>query len=239
MLRLLGLALTVGLADSLNPSTIGPALYLATGRHGRRQVVHFTVGVFVVYFVGGALIALGPGQLLLSILPHPHRRTRWIIEIAVGASLLAAAAFLWHNRQRLAERDVPSMPTHGKSSALLGASIIAVELPTAFPYFAVIAALVGSDIDVFRQIVLLAVFNLCFVLPMIGIIATLSFAGERSNRLLRTWRDYLNRYWPQLLTGLLALAGLIVLGLGLTGLTEHAHGPIGSFARHVRHLLKP
>src|SRR5947209_2925362 len=73
MFRLLGLVISVGLADSLNPSTIGPALYLATGRQGRRQVVQFTVGVVLVYFIGGALVTLGPGRLLLSLLPHPHR----------------------------------------------------------------------------------------------------------------------------------------------------------------------
>ena len=30
MLRRVGVAISVGLADSLNPSTVGPALYLAT-----------------------------------------------------------------------------------------------------------------------------------------------------------------------------------------------------------------
>ena len=32
MLRLIGLAVSIGLADSMNPSTIAPALYLAIGR---------------------------------------------------------------------------------------------------------------------------------------------------------------------------------------------------------------
>ena len=32
MLRRVGVAISVGLADSLNPSTVGPALYLATGQ---------------------------------------------------------------------------------------------------------------------------------------------------------------------------------------------------------------
>ena len=35
MLRLIGLVISIGLADSLNPTTIAPALYLATGQ-GRR-----------------------------------------------------------------------------------------------------------------------------------------------------------------------------------------------------------
>ena len=51
MFRLVGLVVSIGLADSLNPSTIAPALYLATGEHPRTRVTEFTFGVFVVYFV--------------------------------------------------------------------------------------------------------------------------------------------------------------------------------------------
>ena len=32
MLRLIGLMISIGFADSLNPSTIAPAMYLATDR---------------------------------------------------------------------------------------------------------------------------------------------------------------------------------------------------------------
>ena len=76
MFRLIGLAVSIGLADSLNPTTIAPALYLAGGRRPREQVAEFTIAVFLVYFVGGAAIALGPGQLLLSAFPHPDRTVR-------------------------------------------------------------------------------------------------------------------------------------------------------------------
>ena len=48
MIRLLGLVISIGIADSLNPTTIAPALYLASGRHPRRQVAEFTLAVFAV-----------------------------------------------------------------------------------------------------------------------------------------------------------------------------------------------
>ena len=35
MLRLIGLVVSIGLADSLNPTTLAPALYLASGEHAR------------------------------------------------------------------------------------------------------------------------------------------------------------------------------------------------------------
>src|SRR3954468_8654034 len=76
---------SIGLADSLNPGTIGPALFLATTARPRVQVAAFAAGVFGVNLAGGALIALGPGQLLLSVLPRPNPTAKHVIEIAVGA----------------------------------------------------------------------------------------------------------------------------------------------------------
>lgn len=53
MLRLLGIVISIGLADSLNPSTVAPALYLSAQPKGRYALVQFTAGVFCVYFFGG------------------------------------------------------------------------------------------------------------------------------------------------------------------------------------------
>jgi cytochrome c biogenesis protein CcdA len=218
MLRLIGLAVSIGLADSINPTTIAPGLYLAAGTRPRERVVEFTLAVFLVSLAGGVIIALGPGQLLLSALPHPHRRTRDTIEVIVGALMLLASAVLWLRRHKLAEREPPKFEAEGRSSAILGVMITAIELPTAFPYFAVIAAVVGSGVDPVRQIILLVIFNLCFVAPLLAILGVLSFAGERAGELLVNARDKLQSNWPRVLAMLLFLAGIFVMLLGVTGL---------------------
>jgi cytochrome c biogenesis protein CcdA len=239
MFRLIGLVVSIGLADSLNPTTIGPALYMATGERALGRVVEFTLAVFVVYLAGGLAIALGPGQLLLALVPKPDAEDRHVIEIVAGVALLVAAALLWRSRERLSRRDPPDLNPTGKSSALLGATITAVELPTAFPYFAVIAAIVGSGLDPVRQIVLLLMFNVCFVLPLLGIIVTLWFAGENAERWLSAGRNFLQRHWPRVLAILLLMAGVFVTLLGVTGFAVKAHGRVGSFFRHVHHLIHP
>jgi cytochrome c biogenesis protein CcdA len=239
MFRLIGLVVSIGLADSLNPTTIAPALYLASGENARGRVSEFTLAVFLVYLVGGAAIALGPGQLLLSIVPKPDAEDRQVLEIVAGAAMLVAAALLWRHRDRLSEREPLPIDPKGRSSALLGATITAVELPTAFPYFAVIAAIVGSGLDPARQMVLLVLFNVCFVLPLIGIVATLTFAGERAERMLATGRNFLQRRWPELLAGLALLAGVFVILLGATALGGHGHSRVGRFLRRLHKLLHP
>ncbi len=239
MLRLIGLSVSIGLADSLNPSTIAPALYLATGRHARTQVAQFTFGVFAVYLLGGLAIALGPGELVLALVPRPGRHLSYVLEIVAGVAMLTAAAFLWGYRERLTQTESLMRSTGGRSSAVLGATITALELPTAFPYFAAIAALVAADLSIVRLVVLLVMFNVCFVSPLLGILATLSFAGDRAQRMLLIGRQRLEANWPAVLATLALIAGLFVTVLGVTGLGSLHHNDFGTFSRKLRHLLKP
>jgi cytochrome c biogenesis protein CcdA len=237
MLRYIGLVVSIGLADSLNPTTIAPALYIALGEQARGRVIRFTVGVFVVYLLGGVIIALGPGELLLSLIPRPDGRTRWILETVAGVAMLVGAAYLWRNRERLSRRELPEAEAGGKSSAILGATITAVELPTAFPYFYAIAAIVGSGFDPVRQVVLLVMFNICFILPLLAIVATLTFAGQDAERVLGSVRAWLQMHWPKLLAIVALIAGVFVTVLGVTGLASSGRSHVSHFARRLRGLL--
>jgi cytochrome c biogenesis protein CcdA len=237
MLRLIGLVVSIGLADSVNPSTIAPGLYLAMGRKGRTGLIQFTLAVFAVNLVGGAAIALGPGQALLALVPKPSATTRYIVEIVAGVVMLVAAGVLWRRRESLARRELPSPSAGGRSAFLLGLTVSAVELPTAFPYFAVIAAVVGSGFGPVRQLILLGLYNVAFVLPLILMILTLTFAPGHAERILRTARDFLQRRWPVLLAGLALLAGVFVTVIGITGLTGRGHGTVGQLSRKLRRSI--
>jgi cytochrome c biogenesis protein CcdA len=230
MLRLIGIVISIGLADSLNPTTIAPALYMAEGKRAVAQVIEFTLGVFAVYLLGGVLVLLGPGELILDAVPRPSHTARDIIYIVAGVALVVAAGVLWRKRDRLGmARPEHRPPAQPRSSAILGATITAVELPTAFPYFAAIAAVVGSGYPLPRQIFLLVLFNICFVLPLIGIAAVLAVAGDGGEEVLTRVRTFLRANWPRVLAGVGLVAGLFVILLGVIGLTTRAS--LGTFVR--------
>src|SRR5258708_3237817 len=135
MLRRIGVALSVGLADSLNPSTIGPALFLATSAGRIRRVTEFTIGVFVVNLAAGVLLTIGPGRLLLGLVPHPRGTAKHVIELVVGAALLATAVAVWLGRRTLALKELP-MRGGGRGSALItGGSLAGRGLPGGAPRF--------------------------------------------------------------------------------------------------------
>jgi cytochrome c biogenesis protein CcdA len=237
VLRLIGIVISIGLADSMNPTTIAPALYLASGERARSRVLEFTLAVFAVYFVGGLIIALGPGGLLLSLVPHPRHRLAYMIEIGAGVAMLAGATLLWRHRDRLKVRETPDFDTRGRSTWVLGATITAIELPTAFPYFAVIATTVGADVDAVNEILLLLLFNLCFIAPLLGILATLTFAGDQAQRLLGRGRDFLQAHWPIVLAVVGVLAGAFVILLGVTGLASSGHSGFSRFMHRFHRRL--
>jgi cytochrome c biogenesis protein CcdA len=238
MLRLIGIVVSIGLADSLNPTTIAPALFLASRERPRDQVIRFTLGVFLVYFAGGAVIALGPGQLVLSLVPHPDHAVRHVLEIIAGVVMLVAGSWLWRRREQLAARaGTEPKGVEGRSSILLGATITAVELPTAFPYFAVIATVVTDVRNPFSQILLLLLFNLCFILPLGGIIVTLWVAGERATEVLGRVREYLRRRGPFLLATAALIAGTFSIVLGATGIAAQSHSRAGILIKRIRHLI--
>jgi cytochrome c biogenesis protein CcdA len=237
VLQLIGVAVSVGLADALNPSTVGPALYLATGEQGLRQTLEFTAGVFLVYLAGGVLLVFGPGNAIISLIPHPGATLRYWLEVAAGAVLIVGALITWWRRAALARRPLPA-PRPGRRSALvLGASITAVELPTAFPYFGLIAAVVSSQVDDFQQLVVLVVFNLAFILPLLAIAGTLAARGQRAARLLTRARVTLEHRWPEGLAGLLGVLGAVVVLLGVTGLVGQTGGRVGQTVGHLRRLI--
>src|SRR5205085_522687 len=96
-------------------------------------------------------------ELLRSLVPHLPRTVLYAVEVAAGAALLISAGLLWRNRERLCARGLPAANPKRSSSVLLGATISAVELPTAFPYFAAIAAILASNLGALRQLFLLFV----------------------------------------------------------------------------------
>jgi cytochrome c biogenesis protein CcdA len=204
MLALALLVASIGIADSLNPSTIGPGLYLALGRHGMRRLAGFTGGVFGVYLVGGLALTLGPGRAI----PHPGAHGKHLVEGAFGAALVIFAAALWLARGWIARRQLrPERSPAGRSPLLLGAAIMAVELPTAFPYFAAIAAIVAAGRSPIDDVVLLVAFNTAFVSPLVAVLLLRSLSGARVTRSLEAFRSWLQHAAPVLLPALALVAG--------------------------------
>lgn len=213
MLAVAIIVASIALADSVNPTTIGPAAFLAAGRRPRRQLIGFVGGVFGVSFIAGAIVVLGPGQLVLQHVHRPRPATVHALELGAGIVALVAAAGVWLTRERVSGA-INRTRDRGRSGLALGAGIMAAELPTAFPYFAALAAIVASGLSLPVRVALLAVYNAVFVAPLLALLAAIVVGGERADILLRGVDRWLREHVASLTAGLLAAAGLGLSALG-------------------------
>lgn len=218
MLELALLVASIALADSLNPSTILPAVYLATVPHAVRKIASFTLGVAVTTTLFGIVFVAGPGQLILGVLPHPSENAKHLLEAIGGLALMGLAVVFWKRGQGLTDR-IPSGESAGRrSSFAFGAAIMAVELPTAFPYFAALAAIIGSNRSVPVQISYVLLFNALFVLPLVAILLIRARAGPRAEERLDAVGNWIRTYAHNALALLVGLVGLVFLIVGLADL---------------------
>ena len=221
MLALILLVLSIGLADAINPTTLAPAFLLATAPDGAKAVGRFTLGVFAVSLAGGLVLLLGPGQLILSALPHPDARGKAWAEAIGGVVLLGLAAVTWIHRERIASRlakedDDPK--TSDRGALALGAGIMAIELPTALPYFAAIAAILASPFALGTQIALVVLYNVTFVAPLLVLFVARKVAGETAAARLERIGAWLRVRAPAAIAILLAVLGVVVAAVGLAHL---------------------
>jgi cytochrome c biogenesis protein CcdA len=173
-----------------------------------------------VTLLGGLVLTIGPGRLLLGLVPHPQGTVRHVIELVGGVVLLVVGVALWVGRRSLARRELPGRTGGGRSAFVTGASIAAIELPTAAPYFAVIAGIVASSASVPQEVGLLVLYNVAFVLPLLAMIVLMLVAGPRADPWLQKGGAWLQRRWPVVLASLLLFVGSVLAILGGSGLLK-------------------
>jgi cytochrome c biogenesis protein CcdA len=207
---------SIAIADSINPSTVVPALWMAA--RPRAHLASFACGVFVTYLAGGLVLVFGPGPVLIAALHHIRGTAEHTLEVVGGVAALAVAVGLW--RERRSER-VARLPRPGCtriSAFALGAAIMAVELPTAFIYFGAISAVLASHRGAAAEVSVLVVYNALFVAPLVVIGALRRFAGDRVERSLASGSERLIAFGRLVVTALTGCAGALLLILGVIGL---------------------
>jgi cytochrome c biogenesis protein CcdA len=210
------LVASIAIADSMNPSTVVPALWLASTPRG--HVASFAFGVFVVYLIGGLVLLLGPGPALISALHHLRGTVEHAIEAAAGVAVIALAVGLWRGRHSQRVARLPKAGGSRRSAFTLGASIMAVELPTAFVYFAAISALLAAHQPSLAKVALLVAYNCLFVLPLLVILGVRRLAGPRAEEWLAGVRERVVGFGQLLLAGVTGVAGVALVIIGVVGL---------------------
>lgn len=212
---LTALIVSIAALDSLNPSTLAPALVLAAvSPHSVRRVAAFTAGVFAVSTAGGIVLLVGPAHTLLTRLAKPSARAEHLAAIVCGGLLVVVAAVLWSRRDRPRRPRARTVVASVRSALLLGGAIMAVELPTAIPYFAGLVAIAAARRDVVEGVLLVLLYNVVFVLPLLGVVVLTCLAGPAADVRMLDVRLRMERRAPTVVPVIVGVAGLVLLAFG-------------------------
>jgi cytochrome c biogenesis protein CcdA len=215
-----GLALliaSIGLADSINPSTVIPALWLA-GTPTAGGLGSYTAGVFATYLGGGLVLLFGPGPVLIRSLRHIGGPLEHVLLVIVGMVALAFALIAWHRRDGSDGEPHARRSYTRLSGFLLGAGIMAVELPTAFIYFGAISTILADHVAASTAVSLLIAYNAVFVAPLVALLVVRRLSATRAERWIAAAEARLRRLGQLALSGVAALAGAALLTVGVVGL---------------------
>jgi cytochrome c biogenesis protein CcdA len=217
MLGLTLLVVSIAVADSVNPSTIVPALWLASAP-GARGVVSYALGVFTVYLAGGLVLVFGPGPSLIAELHHVRGPVEHALQAGGGILALGFAIAVWRSRR---DEGAPARTRRSYtrvSAFALGAGIMALELPTAFMYFGAISAILAARVAAPAEISLLITYNALFAGPLLAFLAARRLAGSHGDEWIASADATLRRVGHLALAGVASAAGTTLLAIGLGGL---------------------
>jgi cytochrome c biogenesis protein CcdA len=212
---MLEFALTLGLADSINPVTIVVALYLASTPNPVRRLAGYVAGVFGVYLLGGLLLLFGPASLLRLATHGLDASVGRVVAVMLGVGAIAFAVVLWLRRDRMANTTVPERALRPGSTLALGGAMTAIDLPTAFPLFVIAGAIVHEDLGPPLEAALLVLYCAAYVVPLVAILALRAVGGERGERWLARLRRHMSQWAPIAIAVLTAIVGVALIVYGL------------------------
>jgi cytochrome c biogenesis protein CcdA len=212
---MLEFALTLGLADSINPVTIVVALYLASTPNPVRRLAGYVAGVFGVYLLGGLLLLFGPASLLRLATHGLDASVGRVVAVVLGVGAIAFAVVLWLRRDRMANTTVPERALRPGSTLALGGAMTAIDLPTAFPLFVIAGAIVHEDLGPPLEAALLVLYCAAYVVPLVAILALRAVGGERGERWLARLHRHMSQWAPIAIAVLTAIVGVALIVYGL------------------------
>ena len=215
-MSLLGYLVAIAAIDSLNPTATAIQVYLLTTPKPVGRSITFITGIFLAYWTVGLLGTLGLARFMQWVF-ESHREWMNVIQCILGIALIYVGCTLnsSSNDHQSLNNKPALQPTH---TFLLGISVTLLEAPTAFPYLAAIERIARTNLSLPDLAGLLSLYNLVFVMPLVGLLGVYIAFQSRSAELLKRINQAITRWSPKILRVLLLLTGAFLLADGITSI---------------------
>jgi len=209
-MTLLGYLVAIAAIDSLNPTATAFQVYLLTTPKPITRSISFIVGIFLAYWTVGLFATLGLASFIQWVLTT-HRAWVNVIQFILGIALLYIGCTLnssAHSHQSLKKKPRSLQPIH---TFIVGMSVTLLEAPTAFPYLAAIERIAHAKLNLLDLAGFLGIYNLVFVMPLIGLLGIYIAFQNRSAELLHRINQAIEKWSPKILQVLLLVTGTFLV----------------------------
>lgn len=203
--------LALALVDSINPSALAVALYWLSQPSPVPRVLAYVAGIAVTYLTLGIALMLGFGTVASRFgdaFDHP---------VALGLQLALGVAMAGYGIFAPKASELPPQEPAPRSAGLvgmllLGMTVTAVELTTAFPYFGALALMTSAELAWTQWLPLLLVYNAIFVAPPLALLGLHVLAGRHMHERFARWRGALQRGAREAMLWIVTLVGIALAG---------------------------
>jgi cytochrome c biogenesis protein CcdA len=207
MTELLPRLIPLLVVDILNPVLFALLVVAVSTTRPIANSTAFLAGHTASYFISGIIIALGLNQIT-NRLNNPLP-VDFVIELLIGLLLLWAALASRDGKagaDRTPDRELTPAYCFG-----YGAVVNFIGVPFALPYFAAVDQLLKADLSLESSLLVLAFYNMAYVLPFLLVPILVALTGDSSKPILEKINNLLislvDKFMPVL---------LLLLGLALT-----------------------
>ncbi|MCW4029281.1 MAG: GAP family protein [Candidatus Bathyarchaeota archaeon] len=214
MIELLATLISLALVDCLNPATIATQAFLLIGteKPKARAITH-AIGVYVAYFMIGFLIIFGLGESLKQLFAFTLGTTEYVILLVLGFVLILFACLMkTSNGGSRIDRYLQKVRTMSPTKTFFfGFFSTFMDIPTAFPYFAAIAILIGVQLSFLGITALLLIYNFIYVLPLLVLVVIYLAARKECATQLQRINDVINKWSGKIAKGFLLVTGILLI----------------------------
>ena len=213
-MSLLGYIVAIAAVDSLNPTATALQIYLLTTPKPVGRSIALISGIFVAYWTVGLLATVGLARLIQwAFLTYSECIS--LIQCILGIALLYVGWTLNSSsnaHQPLKKKPNSLQPIH---TFFLGMSVTLLEAPTALPYIAAIERIAQARLSFYDLAGVLSIYNLVFVMPLIGLLSIYIAFQDRRTELLKRINQSITKWTPTILRVLLLVTGSVLLVSGI------------------------
>ena len=223
MVELLVILTPIGLLDSMSavPFFILPMTILLGGNRPLLGSLMFIAGVFITYFPFGLLLLFGLDMVfdwlnatVAGFLSKEPDTLDLVLQLAIGLLMVVFGYRIAAARESRGERDGAAAVTPG-AAFVLAALLNLSGMWGALPYFAAIDQILRADLEAGGMVLVLAYYNLVFVVPLLVFIGLRYALGQRTDRLFQTMTRFLTRWGRRLIVYILFGLGVVLLADGI------------------------